>query len=355
MSALPSPLAVYALSAPALEAARRLREGLPGAVLFLPRRLAGPGEEVFERFSAALEHNFTRFRGHLVFGAAGLVVRTLAGLMRHKAQDPAVVVLDPKGRFAVSLLSGHLGGANRLAREAARILGGRAVITTATDALGLPSLEVVADEADCRVENLEALAGLSARLLEGGRVPVWDPGGWLRPALAAWAERFSWLERPPHPQREPGPLAWVDWRLGPSAPRWLVIRPPALAVGVGCNRGTPEEEIAAVVEEVLAAHGLARPAVACLASLSLKRHEPGLLALARRWEVPILFHEPHQLQAVAVPTPSQLVARHVGTESVCEAAALLAAGSGELMVNKHKRGNVTVAVALRRPGASSTW
>jgi cobalt-precorrin 5A hydrolase len=348
LSERPSTTAIYALSAEGARSARRLGEGLPHAELFLPRRLAGPGDEVFDRFADALRANFDRFRGHLIFAAAGLVVRSLVGLLRNKAEDPAVVVLDPRGRFAVSLLSGHLGGANELARDAARILGGEAIITTATDSAGLPSLEEIAAEAGCLVENLGALAGLSGRLLDGETIPVWDPGGLLRPALRAWKERFRFLETLPSPEEHPGPLAWADRRVGPTADSWLVIRPPVLVLGVGCNRGTEEAEIESLVDEVLCNNGLAPGSVACLASVNAKADEPGLLRFARNRGLRTVFYEPHQLKSVEAPSPSLLVERHVGTKSVCEAAAILAAGNGELIVKKQKSKNVTVAVALKR-------
>ena len=355
MRGLPAPLAVYALNRPGAVLARRLAAALEGAELFLPSRLAGPGERGFSRLGEALARNFTRYRGHVLFAASGLVVRALAGLLKAKDRDPAVVVVDPAGRFAVSLLSGHLGGANRLARETARILGGQAVITTATDGQGLPSLEVVAVERGCRVENLPALARFSTALLEGRRPGLYDPAGWLAPALAPWGGNFSLLERPPGPAWEGRPLAWVHWGRRRTPASWLVVRPPALVLGLGCNRGTPVEALEEFLLQTLAEHDLAPASLAILASVEAKRDEPGLLELARRRGLECVFFPATRLAAVEVPTPSALVDRHMGTASVCEAAALLAAGSRRLLVKKRKTADVTLALALRRPpGDTST-
>ncbi len=354
MSRLPRPLALYALTGPGAELARRLAAGLGGADLFLPARLTGPGEQGFSRLGAALAQNFTRYRGHVIFAAAGIVVRALAGLVQAKDRDPAVVVVDQAGRFAISLLSGHLGGANRLARETARLLGGRAVITTATDAQGLPSLEVVARERGCRVENLGALARFSTALLEGRRPAVYDPAGWLAPALEPWRGDFTFLERAPGDCRE-GPLAWVHWRRRKLPRSWLLVRPPALVLGLGCNRGTPRETLEEMVFRVLARRDLSPASLAILASVEAKRDEPGLRELARRLELETVFYPATRLAAVEVPNPSALVDRHMGTASVCEAAALLAAGSRRLLVSKQKSAEVTLALALARPpGDTST-
>ncbi len=354
MSGLPRPLAVYALTRPGADLARRLAGELEGAQVFLSARLAGPGEQGFHRLGAALAQNFTRYQGHVLFAATGIVVRALAGLLQAKDRDPAVVVVDQAGRFAISLLSGHLGGANRLARETARILGGQAVITTATDTQGLPSLEVVAAERGCRVENLGALARFSTALLEGRRPALYDPAGWLVPALEPWRESFSFLERAPGESGD-RPLAWVHWRRRELPRSWLVIRPPALVLGIGCNRGTSVEALEELVLRVLAERDLSPASLAVLASAEAKRDEPGLLELARRLGLETVFYPATRLAAVEVPNPSALVDRHMGTASVCEAAALLAAGSRRLLVKKQKTSEVTLALALRRPpGATST-
>lgn len=348
MSRLPLQIAVYALSGPGARQADYLVRRLPQGELFLPNRLASqwPGARGFDRLAAALADNFPRYQGHVLFCAAGIVVRALASLVANKARDPAVVVVDQAGRFAVSLLSGHLGGANDLARRVAEILGGQAVITTATDGADLPSLELVASQEGCRVENLKALAGLSRALLEGGRVDIFDPLDWLWPALQPWQGCFN--RRGPEPDQDsPGPpLAWVGWRELSPPPHWLVIRPPCLAVGVGCNRGTSAGEMARLLDQTFADASLSRANLKCLASIENKRDETGILELARELKTECVFFPAERLRAVTVPNPSPLVEEHMGVPSVCEAAAMAAAESTCLLVPKKKTRNATLAVAL---------
>lgn len=357
MTALPQPLAVYAITGVGAELARGLALSLPGATLYLPRALAyaPDGEETFDRLTQALAANFHHFGGHVVLAAAGIVVRALAPLLQGKAQDPAVVVVDQAGRFAVSLLSGHLGGANALARRVAELLGGQAVITTATDSAGLPSLEMLAGELGLRVENLAALAKVSMSLLDGGQPAVHDPEGWLWPMLQRrWPGRFELLTQGQEDALAEKPLIWVGWRLLEPPPAWLVLRPPALSLGLGCNRGTSADEMESFIRQVLAEHGLSAASLCCLASVRAKSDEPGLLELAGRLGLPLEFFSAEELAAVEVPNPSATVARHMGVASVCEAAAMLAAMSRRLLVSKQKSPNVTLAVALKSPGAGST-
>ncbi len=355
MASRPPKVAIYALTSVGAERARLLGRGLEGSRLFLPRRLAGrvAGAEAFDRLGEVLAANFRSFGGHVLFCAAGMVVRSLAPLMRGKDRDPAVVVVDQRGRFAISLLSGHLGGANQLAGRVAEILGGQAVITTATDVEGLPSLEMVSREAGCAVENLGALARVSTVLLEGGQVEVFDPGGWLWSRLEPWPGRFKRLDREPTPRPDGPPLVWVGWRFlaADPPPAWLVVRPPCLVAGVGCNRGTAVGELESLLRRVFDQAGLSLACLGRLASVAAKRDEAGLLALARRLGVETEFFEAEQINAVEVPNPSEAAQRHLGVRSVCEATARLAARGGPLLVEKQKSPNATVAVALASSGS----
>ena len=339
--------AIYALTSSGANTARRVAGGLSRAEVFLPEDLAGPdsGERTFKKISEALARNFHQYDGHVVVAAAGIVVRSLVGLLEDKTKDPAVVVVDQEGRFAISLLSGHLGGANELARRTAAILGGQAVVTTATDSAGKPSLEVTATEQGLKVENIKALSRISRMILEGEKVPVYDPDNWLKPALAPWPESFIFLEERPGP-KVGGPLVWVGHEDLDHPDSWLICRPPVLAVGLGCNRGTPVEEIEELLRETFKRHGLAVGSIGLLASIEAKSDEIGILALAERLKVKIEFFRPEELAAMETPNPSEAVEKHMGVKSVCEAAAMLAARTTRLLAAKQKSRNVTIAAAL---------
>ena len=186
-------IAVYALTPQGARLARGLANELR-ADLYLPGKLAGPGERAFDSLPELVADVFHEYAGHVFVAACGIAVRAVAPHLRSKAQDPGVVVLDQNGRHAVSLLSGHLGGANDLARRAAAFTGGEAVITTATDSAGLPSLDILARDSGLAIENLEAVRTVNAGLLAGQTVQVFDPEARLA-VPAKHCQRFEWVGR----------------------------------------------------------------------------------------------------------------------------------------------------------------
>jgi cobalt-precorrin 5A hydrolase len=343
----PLATAVYALTAGGARVARRIADGLDRADLFLPRRLEPGG---FERLAEALAANWDRYPVHVVVAASGIVVRSIAPLLVHKTIDPAVVVVDETGRFALSLVSGHLGGANLAARRVAELTDGLAVITTATDAAGRPALDTLAAEQDLAVDNVGALSAISRMVLEDEPVPVYDPGRWLTQALAPWPECFRFWDRAPADRDRP--LVFVGPQIMDPPGAWLFLRPPCLFLGLGCNRDTGLDEIEALVGSALAQHRLSPASVAGLASVEVKRDEPALLDLAERMKVPIRFFGRDELNTVTTPNPSGVVEKHLGVKSVCEAAAILAAGGGRLIIPKQKSLNATLAAAC---SGSSVW
>jgi cobalt-precorrin 5A hydrolase len=302
---------------------------------------AGVRSSGFDSLPALVADLFHEFRAHVFVAAAGIAVRCIAPHLARKDADPAVLVLDQEGRFVISLLSGHLGGANALAREVAALIGAEAVITTATDTAGLPSLDLMARDAGLAIGNLEAVRRVNAALLEGGRVQVHDPRGRLG---TDGDERFLPVRGPEDWDHE-APGVWVDWLATAPGRGELRLYPRVLHVGVGCRRGAPAGEIEALVRAALGARGLAPEAVAGLASIEAKRGEPGISEAAAALGVAVRYFSAEELDSVAGASPSETVRRHMGVGSVCEAAAILASGGGSLVVKKTKTERATCAVA----------
>lgn len=350
------PLYAVALTRDGAALAARLAEAFPGTRALAPARFAGaPGEGPVEGFSEPVARLVARLwpeaGGFFLIMAAGIAVRCLAPLIRDKARDPAVVVLDAAGRFAVPILAGHLGGANDLAREVGRRLGAAPVITTATDAAGRPAVEVWARDRGFRVEGRRGVIRVNGAWANGEPVAAFvDPalgGARLVATLAPHLARVVASED--EARAFEGALVAVTHR----QTRWkptVVLRPACLALGVGCRRGADPEAVRAGVLGALAAAGLSPRAAAVVASVDAKADEPALRELAGSLEVPFRTFPPAVLAAIAVPTPSRRVAAAVGTPSVSEAAAL-AAGGSELVLPKVKGQAWTLAVALRVPPA----
>ncbi|MFE9447469.1 precorrin-3B C(17)-methyltransferase [Streptomyces sp. NPDC006739] len=268
------------------------------------------------------------------FLATGAVVRLLAPLLGDKAADPGVVCVDEGGRFAVSLVGGHGGGANELAAGVGRVLGATPVVTTATDAVGLPGLDTLG----LPVEG--AVAAVSRALLDGEPVALETEVSWPLPALPV-AVSGSYTVRLTDRLVEPGE-------------REAVLRPPTLVIGVGASTGAPVEEVLGLVTTTLREAGLSGRSVAELATVDAKAGEPGIVGAAERLGVPLVTYSAGELAAVEVPNPSEAPLAAVGTPSVAEAAALVR--GGELVVPKRKSrradagpARATCAV-VRRPG-----
>ncbi len=339
------PLKILALTQTGAALARRLAGGLAGAQCWLPAAQAQePVDLAFTRLAEAFREAFARGDNLVCIMAAGIVVRGIAPYLRGKDTDPAVVVVDEAGQFAVSLLSGHLGGANALAREVARVLGGTPVITTATDVQGLPALDLLAVEHGLIIENLPEVRAIHMALLEGRPVRVVDPEGLLAGPLAAYPELLV-----PEPDLDralasPGPTVYVGWREVPWPPEWLRLRPRNLVAGMGCHKGAPAAELIEFIQQTFQQEGLSLLALKTLATIEAKKEEPGLRMAARSLGVELIWFTAAELEAIPVPNPSPQVIRHMGVASVSEAAALKAGGV-ELIVTKRKAPNATLAVA----------
>lgn len=274
-------------------------------------------------------------------GAAGIAVRAVAPWLKDKFQDPAVVVVDEAGRFAVSLLSGHVGGANELAGEIAGLLGAAAVVTTATDINGVFAVDVFAAKNGLRILDRQAARAVAMDLLEGRPVgflsdfPVRSAGkDWL-PAGMEGRERQRNVRIT---------LRRGDWQKGD-----LVLVPRALVLGVGCKRGICAGTVKRRVELALREAGLYEEAVAALATIDRKKEEPGLLELSREKGWGFLAYCAGELKGISGEfSGSDFVHKTVGVDNVCERAAVAGSGGGPLILRKFAGEGVTVAAAVKK-------
>ena len=341
----------------------------PGRVYFFD----GP----FRELVAAL---FPEFAGFVFIMAAGIVVRVIAPLLRDKRTDPAVVVMDEKGRFAVSLASGHLGGANELAAKVAALCGAQAVITTATDLQQTLAVDLLAKERGMVCEPFANVKKINAALANGEKVVIFAqtalPG--VKPAgnvalfpleragafLSACCrggrggagprpdnylpDSPSFLEET---EERPAAVVLITNKILDVSPLgdlpYVFLRPKNLVAGVGCKKGVKPEEVTEALYFALAGARLAPASVRVLASISLKQNEPGLLEAARRLGVEIKFFNAAEIENCAGRfQESAYVKKITGVGAVCEPAAWLAAGKpARLLVPKTVYNRVTVAVA----------
>lgn len=285
----------------------------------------------------AVRRAFTECEQLVCFLATGAVVRLVAPLLGDKSADPGVVCVDEAGRHAVALLGGHGGGANALAVAVGEVLGAAPVVTTATDAVGVPGLDMLGLPVEGDV------AGVSRAMLDGAPVALRADAVWPLPAL------------PPNvgPTRTAAAVLHLTDRVVEPAPREAVLRPASLVVGVGASKDAPADEVFGLIRDALAGARLSPSSVAELATVDAKAQEPGIVAAAARLGVPLRTYPAGELARIEVPHPSDAPLTAVGTPSVAEAAAL--AGGGELLVPKRKSAPegraamATCAVVRRAP------
>jgi len=280
--------------------------------------------------------------------ASGIVVRAIAPHLKTKDQDPAVVVLDQEGRYVISLLSGHLGGGNELAKNVARLTGGQAVITTATDTAGVPSIDLLTKKRNLVIANLPAVKSVNMAILRGDPFQVLDPEDRLD--LKEQENTGLAIEHIENEDQWISSYAgvWVTWKSKKPDPglSQLVLHPKCLVAGVGCNRGTESHEILDLITRTFKENTLALKSLKCLTTIEAKRDEGGLKDATRELGVPLIFVDFSEIHSIDVPHPSNVVKKHMGVSSVCEATALLKSGRGRLLVPKTKSRNATLAVAL---------
>ena len=325
-------VAVIAFTRRGAELGRKLAAALGGALYAPARFAADAGAEPVSALAAWTAARWEDSDALVFVGAAGIAVRAVAPHVRDKFTDPAVVSVDEEGRFAVPLLSGHVGGANELALRVAELTGGQAAVSTATDVNGLFAVDVWAKGNGLVITDRVLAREVSAALLEGKAVGF--ASDWGHPCPAGLTQ---------------GPAeigVWVTARTGAGPfSRTLRLAPKGLILGVGCRRGT---ERAAIEEAAAAALAGYEPlAVAAVATIDLKKDEPGLLAFCAARGLPLLTFSAGELSAVAGDfTPSDFVKGVTGVDNVCERAA--AAAGGRIVVPKLAKNGVTASVAEKR-------
>lgn len=335
----PDGVAIVCLNAAGIETAKTLRASLPGAVLYglKGRVLDADADQLFDDVTGTLRDLFSAGTPIAAVMSAGIVVRALAPLLADKRNEPGVIALSPDGAHVVPLLGGH-GGANRLAVSASDITGGFAAITTAGDV----SLGIALDEPPLGwvVENAGAAKAIAAKKLSGETAGLSVESG-----DAQWLSGFG-----------AGDDILVTHRSVDTPGETLVLHPPTLALGVGCERDCDPAELITLVDETLKREGLSRGSIACVSSIDVKSDEAAVLELADHLGVPARFFTAEQLDAQTprLKNPSDIVKTEVGCPGVSEGAALASVGdAGTLLVEKNKSKRATCAIGLAPNGINA--
>ena len=284
----------------------------------------------------------------LFIGASGIAVRCIAPWVKDKYTDSAVLVMDEKGEHVIPLLSGHMGGAVEAAKEIERAMHAKAVITTATDVQGRFAVDIFARKNDLEITDRSLVTRISAAVLEDRPIGFYSELPLAEPVPKGLIQCTSMEELSDYAYG----IAVVDRARENFAcerkENILFLRSRSfrsIVVGIGCRRGTSKHQIKASLEKILKEHGLKLENVSCLASIDLKKEEPGILAFSREHHLPFYTYSARELQKVSGEiTGSDFVLKTAGVDNVCERAARYCAPEGKLLQPKRIAGGITLAL-----------
>ena len=294
--------------------------------------------------------------GVIFIGACGIAVRSIAPYIAGKKTDPAVLVIDECGQFVISLLSGHLGGANELAVRCAGYLHSTPVVTTATDLHSRFAVDVFAKKNGCAIFHMKAAKEASAALLAGEKIGFYSEFPWEGdlpdglvlcgkdgiPSTTGTGQRNASAGEVP----EIGIAVTLHRSCLPFTNTVHVV-PPVAVLGMGCRKGKDAASIQSAAIECLQEADLYKEALHSIASIDLKKDEPGLAAFCKAHGWPITFYSADQLRAVPGRfTPSAFVAGVTGVDNVCERSAMAGSQNGKILISKMAKNGVTAAFVL---------
>ncbi len=279
----------------------------------------------------------------IFISATGIAVRYIAPFIKHKSVDPAVLVIDDMGRYVISLLSGHLGGANSMATEIAGYLKESiAIITTASDSRGFESLDLYAKRRDFKILKSENLTAVSSAMVDGRVLALYSE---IDPDLDYG--NIVLLGKEELLKDENRVKIAISSEVLDLSKLSLQLIPKILYLGIGCRRGVKSKVIIELIEEVFEKHGLYTDAIAGISSIELKSDETGILEAAEHFNVQPRFYSTEEIQTVEGEFKgSEFVRKITGVGAVAEPSAFLS--GGEILVERVAKNDITIAVAIKR-------
>ena len=295
--------------------------------------------------SSWIKDMFTKEDAVIFVGATGIAVRTIAPHLNNKFEDPAIVVVDEKGQYVISLLSGHVGGANNLTKEIADAIDATPIITTATDINDCFSVDSWAKSQDMKISDKNLAKLVSANLLEGlnvGFITEVEIEGSLPEELVTEACDINILI-----STKENISSIINETIYANK-RILQLIPKALVLGIGCRKGISVNKIEEAVKTILKKENISMDAITTVASIELKKNEQGLVGFCANHSLPFYTYSATELsEARGSFTKSEFVNGVTGVDNVCERSAVMASKDGLLIVPKQSMDGVTIAIARK--------
>lgn len=293
-------------------------------------------ELIHETLKEWTKRQFEEVSGIIFIGATGIAVRTISPFLKDKRTDPAVLVIDEKGKFVIPLLSGHIGGANELAYKIATHLGTTPVITTATDINQKFAVDLFAKRNNLYISRMDYAKAISAAILNEKQVSFESEF----PVVGTLPEELTYNKDSEYRIR-----ISIDDEMD-SYDKTLKLIPKIVTLGIGCRKGKSSDEIERVVVEILKECKISINSVAKVASIDLKKEEAGLLKFCDKLKVKLVTYSVEELEKVpGIYQDSDYVKSITGIGNVCERSAILGSGNGILIQKKYGKDGVTVSIA----------
>lgn len=343
-------IAIILISEKGLPVAQKLHKEFYTAQLVSTQKIEGCQQ--IPSLSSYMEEAFDSTDAFFFIGAMGICVRAIAPFAKDKHSDPAVICIDSTGHFVISVMSGHVGKANELTNHAAKIIGGQPVVTTQSDRTGLWALDTLADKFDWELDsisNAEMNNAISLFVNEKSTallLDIEDAGTeYLEKSLPNHVKVYTKYDSIDFDSCELCILVSPFVYEVPSKCKVIQYVPKVLHLGVGLARNaSPVEDVISNIFTDLKEHSFHSKAIASFGTIIEKKDEPVVKELEKSYKVNIYSKD--ELNAIEVPTPSDVVNKHMGTYSVSEAASILSANYGEILMPKRINGNYTLAVSI---------
>jgi cobalt-precorrin 5A hydrolase len=345
-------MAIVGITRHGIEIARRIKQGMPEVEIYVPAKHNDGGNDIIwftEQSTQLVGKLFKSYDALICIFSLGAVIRMVAPYLIDKKSDPAVLVIDDRANNVISALSGHLGGANALARLVASFLGAQPVITTAADVNETIAVDLIGREFGWTIENFENVTKVSAFMVNEEKIAIYQDAGernWWIAQLPKNVTIIDSIDKIKSQEFKAGLIISDRVVLDQSIiSKSVIYRPKSLVVGIGLHWDTSKETIKSGIDTVFKENGLSFQSIRNLASINRKAKVKGLEEFSIDHGITVEIYEKDRLASVDVPNPSATVQKFEGTPSVSEASSLLSS-KGELVVPKQKLPpNLTIAVS----------
>ena len=341
---------VLAITKNGVKIGQKLKELFPDWVIFAPSKFSNENNDILwysEPTSEKIIELFKNSNALVCLFSLGAVIRLIAPYLKDKKTDPAVIVIDDKTNFVISVLSGHIGGANELTQEIAEKIGAVPVITTAADVNKTIAVDLVGREFNWKIDDESTVTKISAHMVNEEPIGIFQETGkknWYKqlPKNVSVYDSLDDLKK----SSSKAYLIISDKIIDENLDKELVIyRPPSLVIGIGLHWDTSKNTIKDGIESCLKKFKLSSKSIAKLVSIKKPQDVQGLIDIGKEMRIPVEYVNREDLAEISAPNPSDTVKAFEGTASVSEAAAIKVSG-GKLIVEKQKfPPNLTIAIA----------